>query len=74
MYKTTLGNIDQKLKELKTLMHQKEKIEYQKRDEIDNSDKIQNEKIKKINFKAQQMMQLHFDTITPLNKKDDSFK
>lgn len=52
MYKTTLGNIDVKLKELKILMHQKEKIEYQKKEEIDNSDKDLTDKIKKINFKA----------------------
>ena len=52
MYKTTLTNIDDKLKELKQLLHKKEKIEYQKKDEIDKSDKDLNDKIVKINYKA----------------------
>ena len=49
MYKTTLTNIDVKLTELKKLMLQKIKIELQKTDEIDKSDKALTEKIKKIN-------------------------
>ena len=52
LYKTTLLNIDDKLRDLKILLHKKQKIEYQKKDEIDNSDRELTEKLKKINFNA----------------------
>ena len=52
-------------------MYQKLKIEIQKTDEIDKSDKALTEKIKKINSNAQQMIQKHFETDTPINKKEE---
>ena len=42
------------------LLHQKEKIEHYNKDEIDKSDKELTDIIKKINYKAQQLMLHNF--------------
>jgi hypothetical protein len=56
------------------LLHQKEKIEHYNKDEIDKSDKELTDKIKKINYKAQQMMLYNFKSNPQSETKMEAVK
>ena len=52
MYKNTLTNIDDKLKELKLLLHKKAQIEYKNSEKVDFDDPDLQSKVKKVNYRV----------------------
>lgn len=52
MYKNTLINIEEKLKELKLLLHKKVQIEYKNGDQVDFDEPELQSKIKKVTYRV----------------------
>lgn len=60
MYKTTLNNIDIKLKELKVLFHKKKAIEHKHKDQLDLDEKELAIKVTFVKQKARSILNTYF--------------